>query len=67
MKYLRLTSIGQGNPVSIGKSGYRSFIVDTDSKLENGMTIFLNGKLFKIHSIINKLNNPKTRIIGNFL
>jgi len=67
MKYLRLISIAKGNPVSIEKTGYRSFIVDTNEKLENGMRIFLDGKLFKIYSVVNKPNNPKTRIIGNFL
>jgi hypothetical protein len=67
MKHLRLNSIAQGSNISIDKKGYQSFIVDTDEKLEKEMTIFLNRKLFKIHFVVNKPNNPKTRIIGNFL
>ncbi len=64
MKYLRITSIGQGKtPFQLP-----SHIINIpEGTLEKGMKVILNGKLFKIDRVINKPGNPKTRISGTFL
>ena len=64
MKYLRLTSIGQGK----APSQLPLYIIDTpEVALEKGMKVILNGKLFEINQVVNKPGNPKTRISGTFL